>query len=135
MEGYVGFVPTPSVGEIIIIDPTTHMPLPPPTTGEIAVRGPTLFTHYTSDPSTTCSAIIATPLGTYFRTGDAGHLSTTSPPQLAVTGRYKAVFRVGTEDVMPEEVESVIKQLPGGEGGCRHEYAGEGEEWRGGGDG
>ncbi|SMQ56365.1 unnamed protein product [Zymoseptoria tritici ST99CH_3D7] len=113
MEGYVGIVPPPSVGEIIIIDPETHFPLPPPSTGEIAVRGPTLFSHYTSSPSTTSSAFITNSLGTYFRTGDAGHLSPTSPPHLAVTGRYKAVFRVGTEDVMPEEVESVIKQLPG----------------------
>jgi o-succinylbenzoate---CoA ligase len=70
--------------------------------GEIIVRGPTLFTGYLDEQS----IVDAT-----FATGDLGFVD--GRGRLHVTGRRDAMFITGGENVQPEEIENVLRSVPG----------------------
>jgi long-chain acyl-CoA synthetase len=82
-------------------DPTVDMPLPPGTSGEIAIRSPTMFNEYLD--STDCPDASG-----YLRTGDIGSLDDSGV--LRITGRVKLLIDVGAQKVNPLEVEAVLGQ-------------------------
>lgn len=51
------------------------------------------------------------PEGDWFRTGDRGYVDAQTG-QLAITGRYKEIFKVANNMVSPEEVERVLLAHP-----------------------
>ena len=97
----------PAGVEILILD-DSERPLPPMETGEIAVKGPSVFAGgyfrydllcYTEhDPS-------------LFKTGDLGHRD--SHGNIYVTGRKKNMVIRGGEKVYVEDVDACIKDLEG----------------------
>lgn len=68
-----------------------------------------VFEKYFQNEAATKAAFLNNSEGRWFRTGDKGHFSS-SVQQLAVTGRYKDVFVVGSEKVSPNEVEETLLQ-------------------------
>lgn len=109
--GFVG-LPQPDV-DLRIIDPETLQEVPPGESGEICVRGVQNYVGYNKNPSATRSSTLLDPdgKGDFFRTGDRGFLSP-EHGQLAITGRYKEIFKVHSKEVAPEEVEKIICQHP-----------------------
>lgn len=79
--------------------------------GEICVRGPQLFSGYHNSPDATREAMLPDPEGDWFRTGDRGYVDAQTG-QLAITGRYKEIFKVANNMVSPEEVERVLLAHP-----------------------
>jgi len=76
-------------------------------TGEILVRGDTLFMGYLSD-----NLIDLTLTGdNWFETGDGGGLDDTGG--LVVSGRRDNMFISGGENIHPEEIEHAILKIPG----------------------
>lgn len=71
-----------------------------------------MFTGYVNNEEATKKALVKIGAHTWLRTGDRGHWSS-SLQQLAITGRYKETFKVGTEEVAPEEVEAELLKRPG----------------------
>lgn len=95
---------TPLPGtEIRIVDPATGLPLPPGTTGEICVRGPTLMEGYYKVPRQD----VFDPAG-FFHTGDLGFLD--QGGRLHFTGRLKDVIKTAGVNVAAQEVEEVLAQ-------------------------
>ncbi|KAF2159909.1 hypothetical protein M409DRAFT_29719 [Zasmidium cellare ATCC 36951] len=108
-----GCVGKPPVGvELLIVDPDTLEELPHDVDGEICCRSPGMFTGYVNNEEATKKALVQISSKTWLRTGDRGHWSS-SLQQLAITGRYKETFKVGTEEVAPEEVEVELLKQPG----------------------
>jgi len=93
--------------EVEIIDDEGE-PIPTGQTGEIAIRGPSVFGGYLDDPEENAKRF--TPNG-FFRTGDAGYLNEVH--ELFVSGRKKDMIKVGGENVFAQDVESVANALPG----------------------
>lgn len=92
-----------------IVDPETHEDVGPDVDGEICVRSPFVFEKYLNNEAATEAAFLENSKGRWNRTGDKGHFSS-SVQQLAITGRYKDVFVVGSEKVSPDEVEATLIQ-------------------------
>jgi O-succinylbenzoic acid--CoA ligase len=84
-------------------------------TGEIVVRGPTVFAGYLRE-TTPGSAAIERPAGGVLRTGDRGRIE--SDGSLCVEGRLDSMFISGGENIQPEEIESVLRDVPGIEQAC-----------------
>jgi acyl-CoA synthetase (AMP-forming)/AMP-acid ligase II len=93
--------------DIKIVDSETRASLRPGQRGEIAVRGPALFSGYLNEPALTARSF--DPEG-YFHTGDCGELSARG--QLTFCGRLKDQLKVGGENVSALEVESYIGTHP-----------------------
>jgi O-succinylbenzoic acid--CoA ligase len=74
--------------------------------GEVHVSGPTLFTGYLGRP----------PIGAEFATGDLGRMDARG--RLHVLGRRDAMFISGGENIHPEEIENVLRSIPGIESAC-----------------
>ncbi len=76
-------------------------------TGEICVRGKTLFSGYVTESG------IETPTDAdgWFHTGDIGSIDPFG--YLTVTGRKDNMFISGGENIHPEEIEAVIRSCPG----------------------
>ncbi len=70
--------------------------------GEIVVRGPTVFMGYLDERQTEDET---------FATGDVGFVDPLG--RLHVTGRRDAMFITGGENVQPEEIENVLRSVPG----------------------
>lgn len=71
-----------------------------------------MFEKYLKDEAATRAAFLENSQGRWCRTGDKGHFSS-SVKQLAITGRFKDVFVVGSEKVSPDEVEEALTQHKG----------------------
>jgi long-chain acyl-CoA synthetase len=103
--GSVGF-PLP----LCAIDVVGHDggPLPVGDTGEIVVRGPTVFAGYRNRPDESALAF----RGGWLHTGDGGRLD--HDGRLWFGGRLavKELIKTGGENVYPAEVESVLRQHP-----------------------
>lgn len=110
VNGYVG--KPPKGMEVIIVDPETLKELPHDTDGEICARSAGMFTGYVNNEEATKKALVEICGKIFLRTGDRGHWSSTLQ-QLAITGRYKETFKVGTEEVAPEEIEALLLTSPG----------------------
>jgi acyl-CoA synthetase (AMP-forming)/AMP-acid ligase II len=74
--------------------------------GEIASRGPELFTGYT-DPALDAQAFLP---GRWFRTGDVGRLD--ADGYLTITDRLKDIIIRGGENISSKEVEDLIATHP-----------------------
>lgn len=97
MPGWSARIISPDTGEEAGLDEP----------GEIAVKGPALFTEYLNQPDLTKAS--HTPDG-YFRTGDFGSMS--ADGLLRFRGRLKDQMKVGGENVSALEVESFLAGHP-----------------------
>jgi acyl-CoA synthetase (AMP-forming)/AMP-acid ligase II len=98
------------LSEIAILDPSGAL-LPPGKSGEIAVRGPTVFLGYWN-PSIQEIVPTLDPIRGWHRTGDLGHID--GDGWLWFEGRadYKQLIKSGGENIYPLEVETVLLQHP-----------------------
>jgi acyl-CoA synthetase (AMP-forming)/AMP-acid ligase II len=81
--------------------------LPPGATGEVVIRGETLFPGYLDDPEANTAAFLP---GGWFRTGDQGSLDPDG--YLSLTGRLKELINRGGEKISPVEVDRVLLTHP-----------------------
>jgi long-chain acyl-CoA synthetase len=95
----------PELVEIGILDDEDR-PVPPGTTGQIAVRGPSVMKGYLNDPEATARAMA----GGWFKSGDQGHV--TEDGRLFLTGRIKDIINIAGIKVSPFEVEAVLDAHP-----------------------
>ena len=103
-----GGVPaSPAIG-LRIRDIDTGELAPIGVVGEIEVRTPYAFTGYYNDPEATAQALL--PDG-YFRTGDAGYLR--EDGSLVYESRMGDAIRIGGFLVNPQEIEDLLKRVPG----------------------
>ena len=82
-------------------------PLPAGEVGEVLVRGPTVMPEYWRNPEATRAAFHD---GGWLRTGDAGRLD--DEGMLTILDRLKEVIIVGSCNVYPADVESVLADCP-----------------------
>ena len=75
--------------------------------GEVWVRGDGLMSGYLHRPAETAAAL---PDGSY-GSGDVGHID--AEGYLYLTGRRSELIRTGGESVAPQEVEELLRDLPG----------------------
>ena len=80
--------------------------LPPPSVGEICVRGASITPGYWNDPETYSQSI----RDQWFHTGDVGYLD--SDGYLYITDRKKDLIIKGGENISPREIEEVIYLHP-----------------------
>ena len=102
----VGSVGIPFIDSIQIID-QNGLPLKPNTTGEIVIKGETVFNGYEDAPDENNTAFI----DGWFRTGDMGFLD--DDGYLFLTGRKKELINKGGEKISPEEIDTVLQSHPG----------------------
>ena len=81
-------------------------PIPAGETGEIVVRGTTVFQGYENNSTVNRSAFTHG----WFRTGDQGYLDTDG--YLFITGRLKELINRGGEKIVPQEVDDVLMDHP-----------------------
>ncbi|MCR2809298.1 MULTISPECIES: AMP-binding protein [unclassified Microbacterium] len=93
--------PYPHVG-VLIADPESLLPLEGEATGELWVRGPSVFAGYLEDEAATATAMA----GEWLRTGDLVHRS--SSGVFRVVDRIKDIYISGGENVAPAEVELAL---------------------------
>ena len=106
VPGTVG-VPLPGV-EVRIVD-ARGLPAADGETGELQVRGPSVFAGYWNAPERTAAAFAA---DGWFRTGDLARRDPASG-HYAIVGRLRALIVTGGFKVQPEEVERHLEALPG----------------------
>ena len=70
-----------------------------------------MLSKYCNNQAVTDSALLPDEDGSWFRTGDKGYLDTNNG-QLAVTGRFKEIFKVKYEEVAPVDVEDELMKHP-----------------------
>lgn len=102
--GSVG-LPYASV-EVCLVDPETGLELSGVATGELWVRGPSVFAGYLNDPEATARAMA----GDWLRTGDL--VSRDSNGRYRIVDRLKDMFVSGGENVAPAEVEAALVSHP-----------------------
>jgi long-chain acyl-CoA synthetase len=105
--GAVG-VPFPST-DIRVVDPEDPTrDRDPGERGELLIRGPQVFGGYWGRPEETAAALLD---GGWFRTGD---IVVVDPDGfVSVVDRIKEVIITGGFNVMPSEVEAVLRAIPG----------------------
>jgi acyl-CoA synthetase (AMP-forming)/AMP-acid ligase II/thioesterase domain-containing protein/acyl carrier protein len=84
----------------------TGTPLPHGATGEIAVRGPTVFDGYENDDAANRIAF----MGEWFRTGDLGYFD--DDGYLFITGRIKEMINRGGQNITPVEIDHALLAHP-----------------------
>jgi long-chain acyl-CoA synthetase len=105
--GAVG-VPFPST-EIRVVDPDDpENDRPLGERGELLIRGPQVFTGYWRKPDETAATLLD---GGWLRTGDIVEVD--SDGFVSVVDRIKEIIITGGFNVMPSEVETVLKHFPG----------------------
>ena len=97
--------PYPTV-ETQVVDPETRLPLDGEATGELWVRGPSVFPGYLDDEETTARALV----DGWLRTGDLVHR--TADGIHRIVDRLKNIFVSGGENVAPAEVEAAYASHP-----------------------
>ncbi len=90
---------------VAIIDGTGTR-LPQGATGEIAVRGPTVFDGYENDDAANRIAFIED----WFRTGDFGYID--DDGYLFITGRIKEMINRGGQNITPIEIDDALLDHP-----------------------
>jgi oxalate---CoA ligase len=101
-----GSVGIPFIDSIRIID-ESDLPLKPDTTGEIVIKGETVFSGYEDAPDENKAAFV----NGWFRTGDLGYLD--DDGYLFLTGRKKELINKGGEKISPEEIDTALRSHPG----------------------
>ena len=104
---HVGAVgrPYPHVS-VRVADPETLLPLDGEATGELWVRGPSVFAGYLGDDAATARAMA----GDWLRTGDLVHRD--ADGVFRVVDRLKDIYISGGENVAPAEVEYALGLHP-----------------------
>jgi fatty-acyl-CoA synthase len=97
--------PYPHVG-VRVADPEILLPLEGEATGELWVRGPSVFAGYLGDDAATAKAMA----GEWLRTGDLVHRD--ADGVFRVVDRIKDIFISGGENVAPAEVEFALGLHP-----------------------
>jgi len=97
--------PYPHV-DVMIADPDTGLALDGESTGELWVRGPSVFAGYLDDPDATAEAME----GEWLRTGDLARRD--ADGDYAIVGRLKEIYISGGENVAPAEVEAALALHP-----------------------
>ncbi|WP_214468164.1 class I adenylate-forming enzyme family protein [Microbacterium flavescens] len=97
--------PYPHVS-VRIVDPETALPLEGDATGELWVRGPSVFAGYLGDDAAT----ERTMSGEWLRTGDLVHRD--AEGVMRIVDRIKDIFISGGENVAPAEVEHALTLHP-----------------------
>ena len=97
--------PYPHVS-VRIVDPETQLPLEGAATGELWVRGPSVFAGYLGDEAATARAM----QGDWLRTGDLVHRD--ADGVVRIVDRIKDIFISGGENVAPAEVELALTLHP-----------------------
>jgi oxalate---CoA ligase len=100
-ERRAGSVGKPAGCEVAILGDDGAL-LPAGHTGEIVVRGPTVFAGYENDDEANGRAFHKG----WFRTGDLGHVD--ADGYLFVAGRLKEIINRGGAKVLPQEVDAVL---------------------------
>jgi acyl-CoA synthetase (AMP-forming)/AMP-acid ligase II len=98
--------------EVRVVDPETRSAVPPGTTGEIWVRGPSVARGYWNRPEESALCFGARIAGdstsaTYLRTGDLGHMS---QGDLFISGRLKDVLIVNGKNRHAEDIEVTVQE-------------------------
>jgi fatty-acyl-CoA synthase len=93
--------PYPHVS-VRVVDPASELPLEGGATGELWVRGPSVFAGYLGDVAATARAMS----GDWLRTGDL--VSRDADGVFRVVDRLKDIFISGGENVAPAEVEYAL---------------------------
>lgn len=104
LPGAVGR-PYPHVS-VRVADPETGLALAGVATGELWVRGPSVFSHYLGDPDATARSLS----DGWLRTGDLVHRD--ADGVFRVVDRLKDIFISGGENVAPAEVEFALTLHP-----------------------
>ncbi|WP_370290031.1 AMP-binding protein [Nocardioides sp.] len=84
--------------------------LAPGDRGELLVRGPHVFRGYWRDDEKTEAAMVRTPSGDWYRTGDV--LAVDEDGWLHVVDRVKDLIISGGENIYPAEIEALLVALP-----------------------
>jgi acyl-CoA synthetase (AMP-forming)/AMP-acid ligase II len=100
--GTVGIAAGP---EVTVIDIDAN-PVPPGTTGEIAIRGENVTSGYENNPKSNAEAFMRG----WFRTGDQGLMD--AEGYLTITGRLKEIINRGGEKISPREVDEILLDHP-----------------------
>jgi len=90
-----------------VADETGH-PAPNGTTGEIQIKGPSVFRGYWRKPEKTAEDFT---VDGFFKTGDLAQLDPDG--MVNIVGRAKDMMISGGFNVYPKEIETVIDGLPG----------------------
>lgn len=93
--------------EVRIVDPDTLEVRPLGESGEIQIRGPTLFSGYYNDADRTAAMLAP---GGWLRSGDLGAL--TAGGRIRYLGRIKDMLKVGGENVAAIEIEGYLCTHP-----------------------
>lgn len=105
-ERRAGTVGRPLLSEIRVLG-ADGGDLPPGETGEIVIRGETLFPGYLGDPAANAAAFMP---GGWFRTGDLGRLDEAG--HLSLSGRSIEQINRGAEKIAPVEVDTALLAHP-----------------------
>lgn len=97
--------PYPHV-DVAVADPATGRMLEGPATGELLVRGPSVFAGYFRDPAATVRALA----GGWLHTGDL--VERDAEGYFRIVDRLKDIFVSGGENVVPAEVERALTGHP-----------------------
>ncbi|MET0296464.1 MAG: AMP-binding protein, partial [Microbacterium sp.] len=97
--------PYPHVS-VCVVDPESELPLDGDATGELWVRGPSVFAGYLRDEAATASSMS----GPWLRTGDLVHRDDAGI--FRVVDRIKDIYISGGENVAPAEVEYALALHP-----------------------
>jgi 2,3-dihydroxybenzoate-AMP ligase len=98
--------PDQRVDRWVVLD-SEERELPPGRVGELAVRGPGVFTGYYRSSEDNARVFTA---GGYYRTGDLGYVD--DDGYVFVTGRLKDVIQRGGEAIVPTEIEELLAGHP-----------------------
>ncbi|MDX2448792.1 MAG: class I adenylate-forming enzyme family protein [Desulfobacterales bacterium] len=96
--------PLPSL-EARIVDPETGLDVSPGQTGEIWLRGPSIFSGYWKKDKETADTFEQG----WFKTGDLGNVD--ADGYYYLTDRIKDIIISGGENISPKEIEAVINSL------------------------
>lgn len=88
--------------DVQLADPASGLPLAGEVTGELWVRGPSVFAGYLNDDAATARAMA----GPWLRTGDIAHRG--ADGVYRIVDRLKDLFISGGENVAPAEVERAL---------------------------
>ena len=98
-----GSVGVPMGLDVAIMDEQGAL-LPVRQTGQVVVRGATVFTAYADDPEATHAAFARD----WFKTGDLGFFD--ADGYLFLTGRVREIINRGGEKISPKEVDDVLRE-------------------------
>jgi fatty-acyl-CoA synthase len=93
-----------------VIDPHTHVTLPPNEVGEIIMHGPQIFQGYWGDEEKTREAFVEIDGKSFFRSGDLGYVD--DEGFFFFTDRLKRMINASGYKVWPAEVEAMMYRHP-----------------------